>query len=137
MAADAEPRWRADADAVGGRCAEPGVYRRAAVASARANHAALAVDRQQSDPDSLLAFTRTAIALRRDQPALRTGDIAIVTADEALLVLDRCLGGQRLRCSFNLSAQAVPFAPGGRNLISTGDIGGNALGPFAALIEDM
>ena len=122
--------WVADAPNLGFTAAQPWL-------PLGPDHAALAVDRQQSDPDSLLAFTRTVIALRRDQPALRTGDIAIVTADEALLVLDRCLGGQRLRCSFNLSAQAVPFAPGGRTMISTGDIGGNALGPFAALIEDM
>jgi alpha-glucosidase len=101
------------------------------------SHAALAIDRQEADSDSLLAFTRRCLEVRQDCVALRQGSMEVIEAGEALLVFDRAAPGQRLRCSFNLSEARVPFNPSGKKLIASGEIDGGELGPYAALIEDI
>lgn len=99
-------------------------------------HAALAVDRQESDPHSLLHWTRRLVALRRDEPALRAGSIEIIRADEALLVFDRHHPASgTLRCAFNLSDAPVPFDAGaGEILVATGDHQDAVLGAWAAIV---
>jgi hypothetical protein len=52
-------------------------------------------------------------------------------------VFDRSNKGETLRCTFNLSATRAAFQPSGRPLIRTGDIDGEAFGPYAALIEEI
>ena len=47
------------------------------------DHLALAVDRQEGDPNSVLNRTRTYLRWRRAQPALQTGDIAFLEAGSA------------------------------------------------------
>jgi alpha-glucosidase len=101
------------------------------------DHRQLAVDRQQVDTGSMLGFTRECIALRRIHPALRTGTMTISDAGEAVLAFERATGGQRLRCTFNLSGNARPYTPSGRALLSTGTVGENSLGPLAAVIEEV
>ncbi|NJC04276.1 alpha-glucosidase [Sphingomonas kaistensis] len=101
-----------------------------------ADHTALSVDAQAADPESLLHLTRSVIALRNAHQALRWGSLDIVEAGEQRLVFDRLRGGQRLRCSFNLSADPAAFAPVGTIIFSTGDHAGGELGPFAAVIEE-
>jgi alpha-glucosidase len=100
-------------------------------------HRALAADRQQADAGSLLAFTRQCLALRQTHPALPLGRIALVEAGPQRLIFDRSNGGERLRCTFNLSHAKAPFQPSGRCLLRSGDIDGAALGPYAALIEEI
>jgi alpha-glucosidase len=100
-------------------------------------HRALAVDRQQADACSLLAFTRECLALRKAHPALHHGRVTLVEAGAQRLVFDRLNGGRTLRCSFNLSDVTASFQPSGRCLIRTGDVDGGALGPYAALIEEI
>jgi alpha-glucosidase len=120
--------WRADAPNLGFSGGEPWL-------PLGASHRALAADRQDSDPASILAFTRQCLALRDAHPALRHGSIEIVEAGPQRLVFDRKYGRESLRCTFNLAETSAPFAASGRCLISTGDIDDSGLGPYAALIE--
>jgi alpha-glucosidase len=98
------------------------------------DHAALSVDRQSADAQSLLRFTRRALAFRNQHPALRWGAIEIVEVDEAKLVFDRVRDGSRLRCAFNLSAQHLPHRCEG-SIFATGMVERQLLGPYAANIE--
>jgi alpha-glucosidase len=70
-------------------------------------HAALAVDVQEETPDSVLAFTREAIALRRESPALREGEFVLLSAAAPLLAFERRLGAERVLCLFNLGGDAA------------------------------
>src|SRR3546814_17461611 len=59
-------------------------------------HDALAVDRQDRDPESTLAFARQMIALRREHAALRPGTLTFVDAPAPLLAFERAADdGQR------------------------------------------
>ena len=101
-------------------------------------HAPLAVDRQNSDPGSLLAFTRQCLDLRKRSPALRQGGMRVVEADEALLVFDRVSDGNHLRCAFNLSEDPARYSPtGGRRLITAGEVTDGRLGPWSGMIEEL
>jgi alpha-glucosidase len=100
-------------------------------------HRTLAVDRQQAGTNSLLSFTRKCLALRKAHPAIHHGRITLVEAGPQMLVFDRANGGETLRCSFNLSNAHAPFQPSGTCLIRTGDVDGDALGSYAALIEEI
>ena len=97
----------------------------------------LAVDCQERDAGSVLAFTRRCLALRKAHPALRVGRLELVEADEQKLVFDRVDGGQKLRCTFNLSSSSAPFAPSGKRLFETGECSNEMLGPYAGLIEEL
>jgi alpha-glucosidase len=101
------------------------------------NHRLLAVDAQEEDPRSTLAFTRECLRLRRVHSALRDGEMQVIEADEQLLVFDRHDGCEHLRCTFNLSAGAPTFVAAGMKLLSNGEIGERALGPYAAVIEEI
>jgi alpha-glucosidase len=122
--------WRADAPNLGFSSGTPWL-------PIGADHAALAVDRQRQQPDSLLHFTQACLALRARNRALRDGSIQVIEAGEALLVFEREGAGQRLRCSFNLSEQPAPFEPSGKSILQTGQVDGNSLGPYGAVIEEL
>jgi alpha-glucosidase len=103
------------------------------------DHAALAVDRQEADPGSLLNVTRRLIALRHSSTALMTGSIAIREAGEALLVFERQVPGQTLLCAFNLGERPVslPEDLRGRRILQA--VNGATLAelpPFAGLIAE-
>jgi len=76
------------------------------------DHAALAIDRQEADPHSLLNLTRKLVALRLASPALTMGNMEIVEAGEALLVFSREGQGQAMLCAFNLGAETLAWSPG-------------------------
>ena len=101
------------------------------------NHRDLAIDRQEAIGDSMLGFTRECLKLRRRFPALRHGSIEILEARDELLLFDRIAEGQRLRCAFNLGERPVEFNPTGAPLMHVGEVGGQALGPYGALIEEI
>jgi alpha-glucosidase len=122
--------WTGDAPNVGFSTAEPWL-------PVSGCHLALAVDRQEIDPSSLLNFTRQCVALRSSSPAPRHGAVEIVEVGEAKLVFDRFGENQRMRCTFNFSVRPVPFDEAGHALIGTGEIGRDAIGPYAALIEEI
>jgi alpha-glucosidase len=102
-----------------------------------ANHRSLAVDVQERGGNSMLQFTRECLRLRKGWAALRYGSMHVAEADEGLLVFERAAEGQRLRCTFNLSADTLPFRASGRELISAGDADGGSLPPYAAVIEEI
>jgi len=121
--------WNADVPNLGFSTGEPWL-------PAGETHRALAVDRQEQRADSLLNFTRRCLNLRGKVPALRHGSMHVVEAGDQLLVFERALGAQRLRCSFNLSADPVGWESGGKALVETGATGDGALGPWSAVIEE-
>jgi alpha-glucosidase len=76
-----------------------------------AEHLALAVDRQEHDPHSQLAFTRRVLALRTSGSALLTGTMKILEASDAILAFERTTPTQRLLCVFNLGHDARSWRP--------------------------
>jgi alpha-glucosidase len=101
------------------------------------SHRALAVNRQEHDAGSLLAFTRECLALRKLRPSLHHGRIALVEAGPQRLIFDRENGGETRRCTFNLSDARAPFRRSGGLVIATGEVTDDALGAYAALIEEI
>jgi alpha-glucosidase len=76
------------------------------------DHEALAVDRQEGDPESMLNFTRRAIAFRKSRRALLDGDLTLLDAPEPLVAFGRTQGRERLVCVFNLGHEPVIWSPG-------------------------
>ncbi len=72
-------------------------------------HILLAVARQQADPQSVLAFTRSFLAWRKRHPALIRGDIRFLDLPEPLLGFERAAGPECVLCVFNLSGEAHSF----------------------------
>jgi len=122
--------WEAESPNLGFSSGEPWL-------PADENHRALAVDRQLEQHDSLLNFTRRCLKLRERVPALRHGSMSVIEAGDQLLVFERTLGSQKLRCSFNLSAEPVASDRAGKVLVATGDSRSGQLGPWSAVIEEM
>ena len=96
--------WASDAPGLGFSTAEPWL-------PLGEDHAALAVDRQDGDPASLLNLTRRLLALRRGSEALRLGDMTILTATDDVLVFERRTAGEALRCAFNFGARPIDLTP--------------------------
>jgi alpha-glucosidase len=122
--------WRSDAPNLGFSTGKPWL-------PAAEEHRPLAVDRQDGDADSMLAFTRRCIELRSSSAALRWGSMTVVEAGEQLLRFEREHGGQRLLCTFNLSEREAVFAAAGALLLSSGDVSDNSIGAYSAIIEDI
>ncbi len=101
------------------------------------DHAALAVDAQEADPQSTLALTRRLTRLRKEQPALRLGRFEPVDTGDALLVFDRVRGRDRLRCLFNLSGEEEirHCHSAGAELVSVNGAEAGRLPPLSARIE--
>jgi len=76
-----------------------------------ADHAALAVDRQEADAASLLNLTRRLLKVRHASDALMRGTMTVITATDDVLVFERRIDGETLRCCFNFGAQPVDLAP--------------------------
>lgn len=70
-----------------------------------ADHAALAVSRQEADPDSALAYTRKLLAGRKAHPALRSGTLTLLPGDGLAFV--RETQGERIVCVFNLGTGGI------------------------------
>jgi alpha-glucosidase len=121
--------WAADAPAAGFSTAKPWL-------PLGDGHARRAVDQQDGDPDSMLAWTRALLAIRRAEPALRTGSADVVTAQGDLLVLHRAAGGQRLECAFNLGGTAIARDAGAATtaIISLAGATPSLLPPFSGYI---
>ena len=85
-------------------------------------HRALAVDAQECNPNSVLAFTRTMIALRKQSAALGEGGFQAIDMRGDLLVFVRTAEGERVLCAFNLSAtpQSFPWTGSTTPLLTIG-----------------
>ncbi len=125
--------WRAEAPHAGFSTVRPWL-------PLGSDHAALAVDRQEGDPHSLLHLTRHLIALRHANAALMTGDLRIVEASATILVFERVTQSQHLLCVFNLAAAATQWQPAEperwRPIERIGAIHGWSIGGYAALIAE-
>ncbi len=105
-----------------------------------ARHRALAVDAQLNDPTSVLAFTKSLIALRKAHKTLRVGAVNRVSDADATLSFVREADGERVLCLFNLGeapvSAALPLTKG--VLLQVGDIriteGAVQFGGYSALI---
>jgi len=75
-------------------------------------HALFAADLQESDPASMLWFTRAILALRRGERTLREGRCALLPAPPGVLAFERGLGQDRIQCLFELTGRAAVFATG-------------------------
>ncbi|ABC62727.1 alpha-amylase family glycosyl hydrolase [Erythrobacter litoralis] len=97
-----------------------------------------AVDRQDGDDRSLLAFTRRMIALRKANPALHHGAVENCGPYGSLLDLTRTADGQRLRCLFNLGPQTRELTDvPGVVLLSVNQATPETLPPYGALILEI
>ncbi|MFS2111524.1 alpha-amylase family glycosyl hydrolase [Sphingomonas sp. Sphisp140] len=123
--------WEADAPQLGFTSGKPWL-------PVGPNHARLAIDAQNADAGSLLAWTRQVLALRNGSPALRTGDIAFLDTPGGLLAFEREGEGERLLCLFNLGDTAQQFTPADagqwRPLLSTGEVSDWTFAPYSGLI---
>lgn len=94
--------WMAGAPQCGFSTAEPWL-------PPGSDHAALAVDRQDADTASPLAFCRRFLAWRKHQRPLVHGDLALRDAPAPVLAFVRTNGEERMLCVFNLSNTAVTW----------------------------
>jgi alpha-glucosidase len=104
-------------------------------------HRPLAVDRQEADPHSTLAFTRRLIGLRRASAPLRIGDFepAEGATPPGVLAFSRRLGNERAVCAFELAGQAAQLDGVQGNVLLAADgvaagEGGLSLPPFGFAI---
>jgi alpha-glucosidase len=75
------------------------------------HHRALAVDRQQHDPASVLHHYRALLQWRRAQPAILVGDMVLQPLQGSVLAFERRHGAQRLLCVFNIGNEPARYAP--------------------------
>ena len=96
-------------------------------------HRALAVDAQEKDANSVLAFAQHMIAVRKQSEALRIGDIKMNDFPGDLLVFERRSGANGVLCAFNLGSgwQSFPWTGTERSLLS---IGGASVAQAKALL---
>ena len=64
-------------------------------------HPALSVNAQEADTESVLAFSRKSIALRKAHPVLQTGDITLLETSDSVLAFTRSDGEKTMTCVFN------------------------------------
>ncbi len=123
--------WEADSPQAGFSTAAPWLPVGAA-------HRAIAVDRQESDPQSLLRLTRDLLALRADTAALRCGACDVALADSSRLVLRRHIDGEDVWALFNISDQPADWPEelgiSGALIASVNGAEPGRLPPFAALL---
>ena len=74
-------------------------------------HAPLAVDVQQAAADSVLAFYREVLALRRMYDALRTGTSRFLDAPDGMVVFERQSPLERLLVVLNVTDQRLTWSP--------------------------
>src|SRR5580658_5890295 len=90
----------------------------------------LSIGAQEGNADTMLAFTRRAVAARKASRALQTGDATRIPSPDHVLAFERAAGGERVRCYFELGGAAATIQDGapmkGEPLLLDG---GATLGP--------
>ncbi|MES1199092.1 MAG: alpha-amylase family glycosyl hydrolase [Pseudomonadota bacterium] len=103
-------------------------------------HRAMAVDAEESDANSILAFTRALTALRRAHESLREGDFVALDLPDPLLAFQRTSANENLLCLFNLgdAPRTMPLAGAAHVLLAHGGAeigaGSASLPAYAAAI---
>ncbi|MBT9385011.1 DUF3459 domain-containing protein [Pseudooceanicola sp. CBS1P-1] len=87
--------------------------------------AAMAVDTQSDEPNSLMTHYQRVIALRKAHPVLRTGTMEDLEAEGPLLHFLRRDGAEEIFCAFNLGTKtaSVPLPAGEWSNIGKGLLG--------------
>jgi alpha-glucosidase len=102
------------------------------------DHAALAVDIQDKDPESLLSLTRQLIAFRNANEALLVGPMTILQAQGDLLVFERTSGTQQLTIACNFGNMPINWTlvqPDRWRMTNQVNGGGvDMLPPYAAVV---
>ena len=102
------------------------------------DHLALAVDRQNQDPQSLLNLTRHLLAFRHASDALMRGDARVIEASETILAVERSRPDETMLCVFNMSAAPVDWHPAQpdhwRAAETVGEVSDWRFGGYAAMI---
>jgi len=80
-------------------------------------HLPLAVDRQEADPMSTLAFTRAMLRWRQQAGLARAAGFEVLDTPEPVFALVRDVGGDRLLLAFNLSAAPLRLPLSGLEVI--------------------
>ena len=94
--------WLAEAPFAGFSTAEPWL-------PIDPRHPPLAVDRQEADQGSVLAFTRCFLTWRKSHAALVRGDIRFLDAPEPVLAFIRGSAEGAIVCAFNLGNGNASF----------------------------
>ncbi len=109
------------------------------------DHAALAVDRQDGDAESLLNLTRRLLALRKANPALAIGDLTLIEVGATILAFERHMDGETMLCVFNMGPAPAAWRPAqperwrvrdAVNAVQPLQAGGWTLGGYAALVAE-
>ena len=87
------------------------------------------VERQERDPDSMLALYRRALGVRRAEPALGDGPLGWLPAGPNVLAFARSDG---FACVVNFSAGPVPLPPHREVILTSAPLVDGRLGPDAA-----
>ena len=104
-----------------------------------ANHSCINVETEEKDSDSILAYYKKLVQLRKDKEIIADGEIRFLETGTAdLIAYERTLGDEKLTVFCNLRGYEVP-APGmpdGEILISNyaGEFGAGVLRPFEARV---
>jgi alpha-glucosidase len=101
-------------------------------------HGERAVERQLGDPQSVLAYTRKLLELRKTSPALQRGTSELIETPEEIVAFIRRGEGEEVLCAFNLGHAPLEWAPPSRfasaRLIATETVAkgsGNVLSTLA------
>lgn len=100
-------------------------------------NAARAIDRQESDPQSLLHFTRRMLNLRKTHPALRVGTVDGCSHNGNFMSITRSEGAERLTWLFNFGEGTIAIAEhtaGKRIVDAFNGADAAALPPFAGVL---
>ena len=105
------------------------------------DHPGVSAEVQESDPDSVLNFTRRFLKVRDASPALRLGDVQFAEGAGELLVMTRSSADETVVCIFNLGSAAEDLpagvSPEGDVLISSGwpeGEAGRSVPPYSVLV---
>ena len=90
----------------------------------------ISVAAQIEDPDSLLTWYRSLIALRLARPSIACGDQAVVRADRSVLIFERTTPGERTVVAINMMEGHEAIDPYGAVLLSTSPDPTDDLAPF-------
>jgi trehalose-6-phosphate hydrolase len=99
-----------------------------------ANHTYINVEDESKDPDSVLAFYKKLVALRKEYEIIAAGQIRFTDAgNENIISYERTLNGQKLSVFCNLRGTEQPLgevfeAPGGKLLIGNYNENSDAAG---------
>ena len=100
------------------------------------NYREINVRRAQAEPDSILNFYRTLLALRQQTPALREGTFRLLLPEHPqLLAYERVSGAERVLVCCNFSDKAVELPPEitGASLLISG-VHGSRMEPFGRAV---